>query len=310
MRCKIHSLSTSLSFNTNTCISRYYSVARLAAGAGLSRAGRNGRRAHAHAQELVYRNVRPLVQPVRPTAPRIIQNTVHQTVVHLHQTTHQHILNRLSTARDAQGNATLLVRQTAMQPAPDGPMDESRPALAARRMLRVLSAESARQTLRPFYRDMLHTLLAQEREEYRDKPAQSLLLVRNVLGRRTLDTLRRFYRQTTEQLDGSILHSLVCRRYVRRIQRDVSGGLAPRYASREVDVTENLCRLPATKRVSSPLQPPEPKREREPEERRPEPSPMERGIQLTEQDFQVLVRSVANALGSRQRLESLRRGGM
>lgn len=294
-----------MSFNTSTCTSRYCSVARLPRSAG--RYGRSAR-----PQELVYRHVRPLAQPAQPPAPRIIQNTVHQTVVHLHQATHQHILNQLSAARDARGNTTLLVRQAATQPASGGPADESRPALAARRMLRILSTESARQTLRPFYQDMLQGLLEQKRGEYRGKPAHSLLLVQNVLGRRqTLDTLRRFYRQAAERLDGSILHRLVCRRYVRHIWRDESGRLVHRYATRELDVPEGLCRFPAAKRVSPPLQPPEPDGGREPEKRRPDPPPPAgRGLCLTDRDFQVLVRGVADALGRQDRLESLRRGGV
>lgn len=282
-------------------------MARLAGGGGLSRAFR-----YTRSLELVYRNTRPLAGPVPPPAPRIIQNTVHQTVVHLHQTTHQHILNRLSAARDAQGNTTLLVRQAAARPSSDGPMDESRPVLAARRMLRVLSTESARQTLRPFYRDMLRELLEREREEYRGKPAHSLLLVQRVLGRsRTLSTLRRFYHQAAERLDGSIFHSLVYRRYVRHIQQEEDGGLVYRYAGGELDVPEELCRLPAAKRVSPSSQPPpEPEEERGPEKGRPDPPPVEHVLPLTERDFQALVRGVASALGRQSRLESLRRGGM
>lgn len=291
-----------MTFNTNSCTSRYSSVARLA----------NRRHSlSARLPELVYRTARPLARPTPPPAPRIIQNTVHQTVVHLHQTTHQHILNRLSAARDPRGNTALLVRQTAVGPASDGPMDESRPALAARRMLRVLSTESARQTLRPFYREMLQGLLEEKREEYRGRPAHSLLLVQAVLGRRrTLDTLRRFYRRIVNHLDESSLQNMIFRRSVRHIWRDETGGLVHRYARRELDVPEELCRLPAAKPVPSPMQPPEPEDRREPEKRRPEPPPVEHGLRLTDRDFRVLVRGVADALGRQSRLESLRRGGM
>lgn len=291
-------------------MSRPSSIARLSGGAGLSRAGRHSRAARF--QELVYRNTRPPAQPARPPAPRIIQNTVHQTVVHLHQTTHQHILNRLSAASDGQGNTTLLVKQTAVRPTPDSGADDSRPALAARRMLRVLSAESARQTLRPFYRNMLQELLEQEREEYRSKPAQSLLLVQSILGRRqTLASLRRLYRQTAERLDGSIFHSLIYRRYVRHIRQEENGGPVRRYASREAAVPEDLRRLPAAKRLP-PLPPPPPEREADrvspAEPSKPAPPPAN-GLRLSSGDFQMLVRGVADALGRQSRLDSLRRGG-
>lgn len=257
--------------------------------------------------------MRPLVQPVQPPAPRIVQNTVHQTVVHLHQTTHQHILNRLSAARDGQGNTMLLVKQTALQPAPDSVMDESRPALAARRMLRILSAESARQALRPFYRNMFQELLEQEREAYHSKPAQSLLLVQRILGRhQMLTTLRRFYRQTTEQLDGSILHRIIYRRYVRHIQQEEEGSLLYRYASRERPVPEDLRSLPVAKRYSLPPQsPPRPEPEPEPqtEPRKSVPAPAG-GLALSSGDFQNLVRGVAAALNRQSRLDSMRRGGL
>lgn len=284
-------------------------MARLSGGAGLSRAGRHS--PAARFQELVYRNARPPAQPARPPAPRIIQNTVHQTVVHLHQTTHQHILNRLSAARDGQGNTTLLVKQTAARPMPDSGTDDSRPALAARRMLRVLSAESARQTLRPFYRNMLQELLEQEREEYRSKPAQSLLLVQTMLGRRqALTTLRRFYQQTVERLDGSVFHSLIYRKYVRHIRQEESGGLVRRYASRELAVPEDLRLLPAAKRLPPPPPPlPERETDREPPAEPSRPAPPASGLRLSGGDFQMLVRGVADALDRQSRLNSLRRGG-
>ncbi len=247
---------------------------------GLSRAGRHSQ--NLRAQELVYRHTHSLARPVPPPAPRIIQNTIHQTVVHLHQTTHQHILNRLSAAGDGRGNTTLLVRQTALPPPPDGAMDESRPALAARRLLRILSTESARQTLRPFYRGLLQELLAREREEYQGKPARSLLLVQNILGRRQmLAVLRRLYRETTE------------RNFVLRFRQDGESGLY------------------IAKRLPPPPRPPEPKEVPEPREGPQKPAPPPAGgLSLSEADFQVLVRGVADVLGRKSQLDSLRRGGM
>lgn len=136
-------------------------------------------------------------------------------------------------------------------------------------------------------------------------------LVQTVLGRRrTLDTLRRFYCHIVNCLDIFSLQNMIFRRSVRHIWRDETGGLVHRYARREPDVPEELCRLPAAKPVPSPMQPPEPEERREPEKRRPDPSPVEHGLRLTDRDFRVLVRGVADALGRQSRLESLRRGGM
>lgn len=266
-------------------------IARLSAWAGRSRAGRHSHMARA--QELVYRNMRPLVQTVRPPAPRIIQNTVHQTVVHLHQTNRRDIRNHIT--QDGRGNSLLLVRHAA--PAPDGGMDESRPALTARRMIRILSAESARQTLRPFYRKLVHELLDREREEYRGKPAQSLLLVQRILGRRqTTDTLLRLCRQTAETLEGGILHRI--RFY--------------RYARHELAVPEDLRHLPTVRQISpSAKPPPEPEARYEPGQTAKEQAPPSAGgLRLSAGEFQRLVQGVADTLDRRSRLESLCRGGM
>lgn len=293
----------------NLSMSRYGSLARLSGGGRLSQAGRHSW--GARAQELAYRSTRPLVQPVQPPAPRIIQNTVHQTVIHLHQTTHQHIQNRPSAVRDGQGNTLLLLRQTAVQPAPDSGMDESRPALSARRMLRILSAESARQTLRPFYQKLFQALFAQEREAYRGRPAQALLLVQRVLGRRhTLAVLRRFYLRIIERLDGALLHPLRDRGQIRRFRRGGTWELVGRYAGCERAVPEDLRHLPAAKRLPPLPPPPEPEAARVPREDSRQPPPPAVVPPLSGSDFRALVRGVADALGRQSRLESLRRGGV
>jgi len=251
-----------------------------------------------------------MVRQVQPPAPRIIQNTVHQTVVHLHQTTHQHILNRLPAAGGGREVPMLIVRQTAPRPSDDGTIDSSRPALAARRMLRVLSADSAQRTLRPFYRGLFQEILDREREEYRSRPAQSLLLVQSVLGRhQTLTTLRRLYREASERLDGFILHSLAHRRYVRHVRQDQEKRFSHRYAGQERAVLEEL-RHPAARRVP-PLPPPEPEPSHAPEGKIAGTLPPSGGVlRLSGADFQSLVRGVADALSRRNRLESMRRGGM
>jgi len=261
----------------------------------------------------VYRNTTPPARPVvQPPAPRIVQNIVRQTVVHYHQTTHQHIQNLLSAVRSGPGETTILIKQTVLQPAAGGSeIDESRPALTARRMLRVLSADSARQILRPFYRELFQGLLAQERENYQGRPARSLLLVRSILGQRqTLTALQRFYRQTMEQLDIRVLRSLIFENGTRRLRQDGEWNLVHRYARREADVPEDLRRLPAARRFQIlPLPPPERETVREPE-KAPGTAPPSGGFRLSGRDFRILVRGVADALDRQRRTESLRRGGM
>lgn len=299
-----------MNLTTSICSFRRCSIARLSAGAGLSRAGRHGR--HTRAQELVYRNTRPLVQTVQPPAPRIIQNTVHQTVVHLHQTTHQHIRSQITARAGGQGHTTLLVRQSAASPAEGSVIDSSRPAWTARRLLRILSMESARRTMRPFYQEMFQGFLEQAQEAHRGKPAQSLLLVQRLLGRhQTLTTLRRFYQRTVEQLDGAILRRLICRQFVRTIRQEQSDGFIYRYAKREMPVPEDLRRLAVAKRHSLPPPPPpeqevDPVRQAEPQK----PLPPSNPTCLSGSDFQALVRGVADALSRQSRLDTLRRGGI
>lgn len=295
----------------STCLSRHCSMARLSAGVGLSRAGRHS--PSARSQELVYRSTRPIVQTPPPPAPKIIQNTVHQTVVHLHQTTHQHIRSQITARAGGQGHTTLLVRQSAAHPAEENVMDPSRPMWTARRLLRILSMESARQTMRPFYQTMFRGFWEQEREAHRGKPEQSLLLVQSMLGRhQTLTTLRRFYQRTVEKLDDAIFHTLIRRQSVRYIRQEENGSFLQRYVRRETPVPEDLRYLPAAKRFTSPPQPlPEQEdgQERQAEAQKQAPPPSSSFL-LNSGDFQVLVRGVADALNRQSRLDSLRRGGM
>lgn len=269
---------------------------------GLSRAGRRAR-----PLELVYRTARPPVQALRPPAPQIIRNTVHQTVVHLHQTTHRHI--RITAGAGGQNHTTVLVRQSAAAPAEERAMDPSRPGWTARRLLRILSTESARRITRPFYREMFRSFWEREREEHRGRPARSLLLVERLLGRRqALVTLRRFYRRTAERPDGAVLHSLICRRYVRYTRRDEEGGFIYRHVLREPPGQPRP--LPAAQRSPPPPQPPperEPGRELRAEPQRAQP-PAAGVLRLSGSDFQFLVRGVADALSRQSRLTALRQG--
>lgn len=182
--------------------------------------------------------------------------------------------------------------------------------LSARRLLRILSMESARRTMFPFYREMFTAFLTQEREERRRKPAQSLLLAESLLGRyQTLNTLRRFYRQTSEKLDGFILRSLTCRRYIRYIRQEEGGGFVHRHVLQETG--EEPRPLPAAKRLPpSPHFPAEQGPDYEPWGGLQKPPPPASGPHLSGSEFQFLVQGVADALHRQSRLASLRRGGM
>ncbi|MBD5148281.1 MAG: hypothetical protein HDT19_05825, partial [Oscillibacter sp.] len=125
-----------------------------------SLAGRHGR--GGFSPELVYRSAVPPARPIRQPVPPIIHNTVHQTVVHLHQTTRRHVFNRFTAA--GTGMAGLIIRQTPERPAPEDRMDPSRPTLIASRLLRLLSTESAQKALVPYFHSIVRNFLEQERE--------------------------------------------------------------------------------------------------------------------------------------------------
>ena len=133
----------------------------------LSRAGRHSR--HARHLELAHRTMRPPARHVPPPAPRIIQNTVHQTVVHLHQTTHQRVFNHFTTA--GYGTTALIVRQAPAPPAPEDGIDSSRPTLIARKLLRILSTDSAQRVLQPFFYRIYQGFREQEREIWHSRPS-------------------------------------------------------------------------------------------------------------------------------------------
>lgn len=229
--------------------------------------------------------------------------------MHLHQTVHRHIHRHLSSA--GQWRAAPPVRPAPLRQADAAIADASRPAWTARRLLRILSTESARRTVRPFYQRIFRDLLTQEREQYRGRPAQALGLVRTLLGRRqTLEALRRLLRQTTQRLEATTLHVLAERRSVRRREEHEAVVLRRRYVLRELPVPDDLRRLPAAR----PAAPPEGPLQREPtsppRKQPPEPAAAQRGFSRSEAEFQLLLRRVVDELGRQARLEALRQGGM
>lgn len=136
------------------------------------------------------------MRTIRQPAPQIIHNTVHQTVVHLHQTTHRHVFNRFTAAGSG---LSLVVRQAPAHPAPepDG-IDPSRPTLIAGRLLRVLSTDSAQKVLQPFFCRIVQSLLEQEREIRQSRPPQNPPAVRYGLSGAEFQAL---VRSVTQAID-------------------------------------------------------------------------------------------------------------
>ncbi len=131
----------------------------------------------------------------RPSTVKTVveRRTVQQTVVHNHIT---------QVVRQ-----TLLPRQDTVYrflPQPGTAREESdarsRPTLAARRLVSIFSAESARRELRPFFRTVVRDVLEEEREQIRRRPEQGVDLVCRLFGERYwLQTLERYRRETEER---------------------------------------------------------------------------------------------------------------
>ncbi len=121
------------------------------------------------------------------------RRAVSQTVVHNHitQVVRQTVLPRRDT-----------VYRFLPRPAGRGPEedDRSRPTLAARRLVRLFSAESARRELRLFFRGVVQNVLNEERETVRSRPEQAVSLVYRLFGEQyLLQTLDRLSRERQER---------------------------------------------------------------------------------------------------------------
>lgn len=120
------------------------------------------------------------------------RRTVLQTVVHNHitRTVYRPVCERRDT----------VLRLLAL-PAP-GREDEarSRPTLAARRLARLFSAESAKRELGQFFQGVVRTVLQDERQKALSRPGRELSLVYHLWGEGAVrETVERLCRETLER---------------------------------------------------------------------------------------------------------------
>lgn len=274
-------------------------------------------------------------RPPAPPGRTVVQQTVCRTDVHLYQTFPQHIHRHVHAAGCLRQDAFLLLLPQGAAEARERFPDPSRPTRAAHALLRLFSKESAKRELRPFYRDVVRSVLREEQERYKSRPAGAVALIWNLFGQpNAFRTLTRFYLGAVEKLGshyfpalngsnalclaaGVVLHSQVYRRYVRRLWTQERQEISLRYSTGESPAIDGLMQLPA-------LRPPVlPSREAleqmirsavpgEAGTRPPalSPAPPQGEARLSGEEFRALVRGVAQTLGKRARLESLERGGM
>lgn len=271
---------------------------------------------------LIHRRVRPAAPPP-PRETKIIRNTVHQTVVHIHQT----VLNqsRVTTVRHLRQNAFLLLLPR-IQPRPREPDYLSRPTRSAKLLVRIFSRESARRELRPFYSDVVRGVLKEEQERYRSRPTKAISLIWSLFGRpHAFRTLTRFYLSTVERINyvpalngpnalylatGVPAHSRLYRRYVYQIWS--RSGIAPRYAVHTDSTAEDLAQLSVARRGLLPSRQAVERLIQESgggQARQAEAPSSEREPHLSEREFRALVRGVTAAISRQSRLESLQQGG-
>ena len=120
------------------------------------------------------------------------RRTLLQTVVHNHIT--QTVCRPLCERRDT-------VLRLLAQPDPAREEEtRSRPTLAARRLVRLFAAESARQELGQFFQGVVRAVIRDERREVLRRPGQELSLVYHVWSERALrETVERLSRETWER---------------------------------------------------------------------------------------------------------------
>lgn len=196
---------------------------------------------------LVHRRAQ-VVSPAPVKRAQVIHNTVYQTIVHVHQTTLQHIRRQINAASYLRQDAFLLVLLQPAAPRRGDRLDPAQPTRAAHALLRIFSKESARREMRPFYSDVVRGVLQEEQERYKSRPTKAISLIWNLFGQHNaFRTLTRFYLGTVGKLGsnyfpalsganslylaaGVLMHSRVYQRYIHQLWSQETHTLPLRYA--------------------------------------------------------------------------------
>lgn len=262
--------------------------------------------------------------PSRPVT--VVHTTVRQTVIQVCHTRNLQLFHRTEQIQALRSEAFVLMVQP-FRREPAAGLDLSRPTFAAQRLLRVFSMESARRQLRPFYSSIVRSVLKEEQDRYRSRPAQAISLIWHLFGRQqAFRTLTRFYLSAVEKLGtnyypalhgqnalylaaGVVLHSQVYQRYLNKLWSRETPALEARYAHREQEMADDMVQLQVARRILPPREALEQIAETRAElpARRADVAPA-REIRLTDADFRALVQGVSSSLGRRSRLNALRRG--
>lgn len=277
---------------------------------------------------LIYLKTTPQKPEPAPSAP-VIRKIINQTVVQVYQHHTHQIRQQAQAVQNMQMNTYLMLMPPAMRrERKEWEQMDSRPTRAAQRIIRLFSKDSAQKQMRPFYNDIVRSVLREEQDRYRSRPAQAISLVWNLFGQQqAFRTLTRFYMSAVEKLGtnyypalhssnalylaaGVVMNSQVYQRYVKKLWSHEQSPVSLRYAHHQKALTEDILDLQVARQVLPPQEPLEKVvRSQQTETPGPEPARMQE-VYLSEADFRALVRGVATSLGQHTHLESLRRGGI
>lgn len=275
---------------------------------------------------LVYRKTKPAKQP-RPVSA-VTQNIIRQTVVHLYQVSHRHILHKAAAIQYLRTDAFLLLLPPLQRrERHEWEGDPYRPTRTAKRLIHLFSMESAKRQLRPFYSDIVRSVLKEEQDRYKSRPTQAISLIWNLFGRQqAFRTLTRFYMSAVEKLGsnyypalhgqnalylaaGVVLHSQIYQRYVRQLWSQIGTGIPLHFTDHAHSVTDEVLKLQVARRVLPSREPLEKMVQAQQDTRPAQEAAQVREVHLSEADFRALVQGVAASLGRQSRLEVLRKGG-
>ena len=292
-----------------------------------SSAGRHAR--FGTSLSLIYLKTKQNRERTAKPVPSVVYQTVHQKVYNLYQVNRHQVFHKTDEVQYLRTDAYLLLMPPALRrERMEWEGAEARPTRTAQRLIHLFSKDSAQKQLRPFYSDIVRSVLREEQNRYRSKPAQAISLIWNLFGRQqAFRTLTRFYMSAVEKLGtnyypalhgqnalylaaGVVMNSQVYRHYVRQLWSREGNPVPLRYAHHQQALTDDILKLQVARRVLPPQEPLEEMvRSQQTAQADPAPTRMQE-VHLSESDFRALVQGVATSLGRQTHLETLRRGGI
>ena len=267
--------------------------------------------------------------PEPPKPAPVIQKIVNQTVLQVWQHHSHRIYQQAQSIQNLHMQTYLLLMPPALRrELRQWDRMESQPTHAAQQIIRLFSKESAQRQMRPFYNEIVRSVLREEQERYRSRPTQAISLIWNLFGRQqAFRTLTRFYMSAVEKMGtnyypalhgsnelylaaGVVMNSQVYQRYLHRLWSREESPVPLRYAHHQQRLTEDVVEMQVARRILPPREALEETVRTQPQQVSAEEPVEIRQVHLSEADFRALVQGVASSLGQHTHLERMRRGGI